>query len=121
MSETFDKILEFTESLYNIFQIINKNAEEQKNKRLKLIAFVIFNYTIQTANDNKIKLDSVKNNVQSELNQVNLEPIFEYINHNNIELYDFSKIDVSDVDTSNQNDLERFALTHVYYLTQYNK
>jgi len=47
-------------------------------------------------------------------------PIFEYIAHNNIELYDFSKIEVSDVDTNKKEDLERFVLTHIYYITQPN-
>jgi hypothetical protein len=75
---------------------------------------------LKTVKDNNIKLDSFTN-AEIELNQINLEPIFEYINHNKIELYDFSKIDVNDVDTSNASDLERFALTHVYYLTQLNE
>ena len=49
---------------------------------------------------------------------INLIPIFEYISVNNIELYDFSKIDVNDVDITNNADLERFILTHIYYITQ---
>jgi len=120
MSEKFEKMAEFTESLYNIIKIINKKAEEQKNKRLKLISIVIFNYVLKTVKDNNIKLDSFTN-AEIEINQINLEPIFEYINHNKIELYDFSKIDVNDVDISKTSDLERFALTHVYYLTQLNE
>ena len=36
----------------------------------------------------------------SQKESINLIPVFEYISYNNIELYDFSKIDLSDVDTS---------------------
>ncbi len=61
----------------------------------------------------KTKIDKLK-----ELETINLIPIFEYISYNNVELYDFSKIDVNDVDTTNSKDLERFVLSHVYYLTQ---
>ena len=32
--------------------------------------------------------------------------------------YDFTKIEVTDVDTTKNSDLERFVLTHVYYITQ---
>jgi hypothetical protein len=49
---------------------------------------------------------------------INLIPVFEYISYNNIELYDFTKIDVSDLDVTKNSDLERFVLTHVYYITQ---
>ena len=49
---------------------------------------------------------------------INLIPVFEYISYNNIELYDFTKIDINDVDITKNADLERFVLTHVYYITQ---
>jgi len=49
---------------------------------------------------------------------INLIPIFEYISHENIELYDFSKININDVDVTKKEHLERFVLSHVYYITQ---
>ena len=45
-------------------------------------------------------------------------PIFEYISHNNVELYDFNNIELSDVDVTKNEDLERYVLTHIYYITQ---
>jgi hypothetical protein len=53
-----------------------------------------------------------------EPDSINLIPVFEYISYNNIELYDFTKIDVTDLDVTKNSDLERFVLTHVYYITQ---
>jgi hypothetical protein len=84
-----------------------------KDKRLKIISLVIFNYVRKLAKDNSFDLKQCK-----EQESINLIPIFEYISHNNIELYDFSKLEMSDVDTSKNEDLERFVLTHVYYITQ---
>jgi len=49
---------------------------------------------------------------------INLIPVFEYISHNKIELFDFSKINESDIDITNFKDIERFILSHIYYLTQ---
>jgi hypothetical protein len=49
---------------------------------------------------------------------INLIPIFEYISHENLEFYDFSKININDVDITKKEDLERFVLSHVYYITQ---
>ena len=37
---------------------------------------------------------------------------------NNIELYDFSNINVNDVNITKKEDLERFVISHVYYITQ---
>jgi hypothetical protein len=111
----YDKMLEFIESVFSVFQMVNKKAETQQDKRLKIIALVIFNYVRKTASDFKVNLKALET---KEIESINLIPIFEYIAYNNIELYDFDKIDVNDVDTSKKSDLERFVLTHVYYITQ---
>ena len=109
----FDRIPDYVESVYNVFQMVNVKAEKQKDKRFKYIALAIFNYVKKMANDNNIDLKDIKHQ-----DSINLIPIFEYITHNNIELYDFTKIQISDVDTSKNADLERFVLTHIYYITQ---
>jgi hypothetical protein len=104
---------DYIESLFNVFQLVNKKAETQGDRRLKMICLVIFNYIRKMAKDFDVDLSNIK-----EPESINLIPVFEYVSHNNIELYDFSKIDVSDVDTSKNEDLERFVLSHVYYITQ---
>jgi len=117
MSETYiqlyDKMNDFVESIFNVFQLVNRRAEKQQDKRMKMIALVIFNYVKKMAKDQNVDLKGLK-----EPESINLIPIFEYIAYNNIELYDFEKIDMNDVDTSKSSDLERFVLTHVYYITQ---
>ena len=40
----YDKMNDYIESLFNVFQVINKKAEIQKDKRLKFIALGIYNY-----------------------------------------------------------------------------
>jgi hypothetical protein len=109
----YDKIQDFVESIFNVFQLVNRKAEKQQDNRMKMIALVIFNYVRKMAKDHNVDLKSLK-----EPESINLIPIFEYIAYNNIELYDFGKIDMNDVDTSKPYDLERFVLTHVYYITQ---
>ena len=95
MSETnptlYDKMPDYVETMFNVFQLVNRKAEKQQDKRLKKL---------------------------NEPDSINLIPVFEYISHNNIELYDFTKIEMTDVDTTKNSDLERFVLTHVYYITQ---
>jgi len=115
-SKKFDKMSEFIQSIFHVFKLINKKAENQKDKRLKVLSLVIFNYVRKMANDNNVDLKEIKELNDSD--SINLIPVFEYISYNNIEFYDFAKIDISDVDTSKNSDLERFILTHVYYITQ---
>ena len=112
-SSSYDRMPDYIESLFNVFQLVNKKAETQGDKRLKIICLVIFNYVKKMAKDYNVDLTT-----NSQPESINLIPVFEYISHNNIELYDFSKINVSDVDTSKNEDLERFVLSHVYYITQ---
>ena len=112
----YDKMTDYIKSLFNVFQFVNKKAEIQCDKRLKMISLVIFNYVKKKSIDFKVDLNKI-----SEEESINLIPVFEYISYNNIELYDFSKIDLSDVDITKNDDLERFVLTHVYYITQKTK
>ena len=114
----FDKIREYIEAVFDVFHFVNKKSQDQKDRRLQMISLTIYNYTRKMAKDNNVNLnDFVKTDVSSN-EPVNLIPIFEYISYNNIELYDFSKIDVNDVDVTKNEDLERFVLSHVYYITQ---
>lgn len=114
----FDKIREYIEAVFDVFHFVNKKSQDQKDRRLQMISLTIYNYTRKMARDNNVNLnDFVKTDVSNN-KPVNLIPIFEYISYNNIELYDFSKIDVDDVDVTKNEDLERFVLSHVYYITQ---
>ena len=117
MSENkYDKMSEFVETIFHVFKLVNKKAETQRDKRLKMIGLTIYNYVKKIANDMNIDLKSI-----NDPECINLIPIFEYISFNNIELYDFSKIDVNDVDVTKNEDLEKFVLTHIYYITQQGK
>jgi len=109
----YDKMEDYVESLYNVFISVNKKADLKKDRTLKMISLTIYNYLRKTAKDYNVNIKELK---QGET--INLIPIFEYISYNNIELYDFTNIDVSDVDTTKNEDLERFVLTHIYYITQ---
>jgi hypothetical protein len=114
----YDKMEDFIESIFNVFKLINTKSEQKKDKRLKAIALVIFNYLIKTAQDHQIDIKKLREKDDPTTKEINLIPFFEYISYNNIELYDFSKIDINDVNTTKKEDLERFVLTHVYYITQ---
>ena len=108
-----EKMTKFIESVFCVFQSIKSKAETQKDRRQYMIALLIFNYVNSLAKEYNVNLK----NIQMQ-EPINLIPIFEYINHKNIEYYDFSKINMADVDTNNKDDLERFVLSHVYYITQ---
>ena len=104
---------EYIKALYNIFQTIYLKAESKKDQRLKVISLCIFNYIKHFSLKHKISLQT-----DATVGAVNLAPIFAYIEENSIELYDFSTIKMEDVDMTNNADIERFVLSHVYCLTQ---
>jgi hypothetical protein len=114
MSENkYDKMSDFVQSIFHVFKLVNKKAENQHDKRLKMIGLTIYNYVRKIANDINMDLNTI-----NDTDSINLIPIFEYITYNNIQLYDFSKINVNDVDVTKREDLEKFVLTHIYYITQ---
>jgi hypothetical protein len=122
---TYDRINEYIETIFNVYIMVVKMTRDSTNKntneKLKCISLVIYNYLMKLANENDFnvsKLKSAPNIAESEKIDINLVPFFEYIAHNNIELYDFSKIEETDMDVSDATDVERFVLSHIYYLTQ---
>lgn len=104
----------YIESVYTVFLTFRNTAEKKNDRKMQVISLIIYNYVNKLAKEHEINLKELKIQLES----INLIPIFEYISYNNIELYDFSKIDMSDVDTNKESDLERFVLTHIYYITQ---
>lgn len=113
MSNRYDKMDDYVKSIFNVFQMVNRKAEQVNDKKFKMIGLVIYNYVRYMAKEYEIDL---KNTNESE--SINLIPIFEYLAANNIELYDFSNINMNDVDITRKEDLERYVLTHIYYITQ---
>ena len=113
MSNRYDKMEDFVTSIFNVFKMVNGKAERQKDKRLKIICLIIFNYVRYMAKEFDIDLKNI-----NEPESINLIPVFEYVVANNIELLDFSNINITDIDITKKEDLERFVLTHVYYITQ---
>lgn len=113
MSNRYDKMEDFISTIFNVFQMVNRKAEQQNDKRLKLIGLTIYNYVRYMAKEYELDLRSI-----IEPPCINLIPVFEYVATNNIELLDFEDININDIDVSKKEDLERFVLSHVYYITQ---
>lgn len=113
INNSYDKMEEYISSVFNVFLLVNTKAEQQQDKKLKVIALVIFNYIRYMAKEHEIDLRGI-----TQTENVSLLPIFEYLTAKNIQLYDFSNIKMEDVDTSKKEDLERFVLSHIYYITQ---
>jgi hypothetical protein len=110
---SYDKMNDFIETVYNVFIVTNKKANLNKDKRQKYIAVLILGYVSKLAKEYNVELKQVK-----EQDTINLIPFFEYVNFKNIELFDFDKIKLEDVDTNKSEHVERFVLSHVYYITQ---
>ena len=109
----FDKIKEYVQTIFNVFHIVNNQSDEKGDRKSKYISLIIYNYMVKTAKDNEIDLRELS--VQP---TIDLSVFFDYIEFQEILLYDFSKIQLGDVDITKARDLERFVLTHVYYITQ---
>jgi hypothetical protein len=114
MSNIYDKMDDYIKSVFNVFQMVNKKAVSQNDRRLKMIGLTIYNYVLYMSKEYGIDLKDIQ-----EADKINLIPIFEYVSFNNIEFLDFSNIDINDIDIRKKEDLERFVLSHVYYITQH--
>ena len=112
-NSSYDKMNDYVASLFNVFKMVNKKGIDQKDNRLQMIALTIYNYTRYMATEHNVDLS-----ILHDEEMINLIPIFEYVSYNNIEFYDFTKINIADVDVKKKEDLEKFVLSHIYYITQ---
>jgi len=103
---------EYIKSIYNIFQMVN-TLPQTESKKTKYIALLIFKYIFNIAKAEKIDLKTIQ-----EPEFINLVPFFEYVTEKNIEFIDFQNINETDIDISKPEDIERFTLSHIYYITQ---
>lgn len=103
---------EYIKSIYNIFQMVNKMPQTE-SKKTKYIALLIFKYIFNIAKNENIDLKTIE-----EPEFINLVPFFQYVTENNIDFLDFKNINESDIDISKPEDVERFILSHIYYITQ---
>lgn len=109
----FTQMKEYINALFNVFHTVNNKSDQTGDRKIKYIALIIYNYMVKMAKDNNIDLRELTVN-----ESVDLSVIFNYINALQIELYDFNNIQMDAVDIAKREDIERFVLTHVYYITQ---
>lgn len=110
---SYDKMEDFIETIYNVFNSVNSKADLKRDKRLKYIAVLILGYVTKLAKDNSVNLKEIE-----EPESINLIPFFEYVNFKGINLLEFDKVQMEDIDVTKSEDIERFILSHVYYITQ---
>ena len=110
---SYDKMEDFIETIYNVFSSVNVKADSKRDKRLKYIAVLILGYVTKLAKEHAVNLKEIE-----EPDSINLIPFFEYVSFNDIKLLEFDKITVEDIDVTKSEDIERFILSHVYYITQ---
>ena len=110
---SYDKMEDFIETIYNVFSSVNVKADSKRDKRLKYIAVLILGYVTKLAKEHAVNLKEIENP-----DSINLIPFFEYVTFKDIKLLEFDNIKFEDIDVSKSDDIERFVLSHVYYITQ---
>ena len=110
---SYDKMNDFIETVYNVFTSVNTKADLKRDKRLKYIAVLILGYVTKLAKEHAVNLKEIE-----DPDSINLIPFFEYVNFKDIKLLEFDNIKYEDIDVSKSEDIERFVLSHVYYITQ---
>jgi 5'(3')-deoxyribonucleotidase len=109
-------LTQFIETVYNVYLNVFKNAKTTNSRKLQSIAMIIYNYLMKLFIDHNVSIQDVKIT-----DKINMIPFFQFIENKNIQLFDFENIQECDMNTNNEKDIERFVLSHIYYLTQHNK
>ena len=107
----FTKSKEYIESIYNFMEVLYKKSLKLNDNKLIYICKMIFNYLITCCDESKILIKELNKS-----DDFNMKPVYEYINDNKIEIIDLNNISFSDIDISLPSHIERFVLSHIYYI-----
>jgi hypothetical protein len=110
-STTYKKSVEYLECLNNFCNLLTNKAKKGKDDKLKYICTMIINYLFTSLHYEKLNIKSLKLS-----DDFVMSPFYEYIDSNNIQLYDLKNIEMDDVDIQNDFDIERFILSHIHYI-----
>jgi len=107
----FEKSIEYIESIFNFMEVLYKKAVNLNDKKLIQICKMIFNYLIVCCDERKVLLKNLK-----KTEDFDMKPVYDYIQDNDIKLLDLNNILPQDIDVSKPQDIERFVLSHIYYI-----
>jgi hypothetical protein len=111
----YEKSKEYIESIYNFVYVLNKKATNLKDNRLINISKLIFNYVVSCCIENKIlEKDLIKDE------NFSMKPVYDYITNNDIKIIDLKNVQLEEIDIRNSQDIERFVLSHIYYIYENN-
>jgi hypothetical protein len=113
------------EYVYTLVRVVTQMQhttwKPNQQQRMRCIAMMISNYVCAVMAEQKLNVEVVLMRAHQDHaagRPLQLTSVFEYIACHQIILYDFSTIQMEDVDLKSKGDIERFVLSHVYYLTQ---
>jgi hypothetical protein len=111
----YEKSQLYIESVLNFTEVLYKKATKLNDTKLLQISKLIFNYIISCCSESKLLLKNLNKN-----ENFSMQPVYEYITSNNIDIIDLNKLQFQDIDVNNSLDVERFVLSHIYYIYENN-
>ena len=109
----FNTFIKYVISVKSICNMLFQKSKTTNDKKLQFISIMIFNYLTSVLKQQGLDYSTIEMS-----DNINIVPLLEYKDVNHIELYDLQSIDMNDLDVANENDIERFVLSHIFYMFQ---
>jgi len=110
----YPKTKEYLECIYNFWALLSKKAENTQDKKLGCICRMILNYILKSmmeTRDTPLCISGLQI-----LPDFSMKPMKDYIQTNQIVLLDLHKIVEGELDSTQELDVERYVLSHLYYI-----
>lgn len=111
----YEKSKEYIESIFNFMDVLYNKAVKLNDRRLIQISKMIFKYVITCCSEVGLLIKDFKKN-----EDFDMKPVYEYITNNDIKILDLNNIKFEEIDIKNPLDIERFVLSHIYYIYENN-
>lgn len=111
----YEKSKEYIDSIFNFMEVLYKKAVKLSDNKLIQISKLIFNYVLTCCVEIKVLLKDLTKD-----ENFSMKPVYDYITNNDIKIIDLKSIQVEEIDIRNPQDIERFVLSHIYYIYENN-
>ena len=110
-----EKSNEYIESIYNFLEVLYRKAININDKKLIQICKLIFNYLIYCCQEKNVLIKNL-----NKKEDFDMKDVYDYVENNKIKLLDLNNISIEDINISDPLDIERFVLSHIYYIYEKN-
>lgn len=99
----------YIETIFCIYNVINLNSDKKRDGELKAFAILLYNYVMHLAKIHSVDLSQIKRP-----DDIQMAPLYEYVQLKNIQLYAQDVMQHGNLDFKKEEIMETYILSQIF-------